>query len=296
MIKKCGLVIALMGTVLFGTFVQGSTAHASKGTNCTMTIDSKKHLGTNGNFAQASGSCNGFVRGVYVPDTKSYTVLGSINTNVKNGQKFQLSFPQTDGYVTLTVYTKSNAIKKTGAVKSSSVKVLNRTGSKDSIVISNVKKNDIVKVYSRYKNLLYTVKAKSSKVTLTNKKLSKKGGAIYVTARRGSYKESTMTKVSYKAEKKLSVKKTNAVKSSSVKVINRKGNKDTITISSVRKNDVVKVYSRYKNSLYTVKAKGSKVTLTNKKLSKKGGTIYVTVKRGNNKVSSMTKVAYKSEK
>ncbi|MGE7924725.1 hypothetical protein ACQKND_16300 [Viridibacillus arvi] len=201
MLKKCGLVVALVGTVFFGTFLQETKAYASKGTDCKMIIDAKEHLGTNGKFAKATGSCKGFLRGVYVPDSKQYTVLGSINTTVKNGQKFQLSFPEIDGYVTFTVYTKSKTIKKTDKVKTSSVKVLNRKGNNDKITVSKVRKNDVVKVYSRNKNLLYSVKSKGSKVIFSNKKLNKNGGTIFVSVKRGNFKESSITKVVYNAEK-----------------------------------------------------------------------------------------------
>lgn len=204
--KKTGLISALLISLLVTSTVPKDSVSAKEvapkikdAGSCTMVIDKNKHTGEHGNFAEASGVCKGFEQGVYSKQGKQYVVMGAVTQVIKNGQKVKMSTPYTDGEATLTVYTTT----KSPAVKKSAVKVSNAKGSKDQITISKVKKNDTIRIYkdSKKKKLLYTAKAKSSTLKFTNKKLSSKGGNLYVTLKRPYLKESSITKISYKAEK-----------------------------------------------------------------------------------------------
>ncbi|GEL05457.1 hypothetical protein RST01_20840 [Rummeliibacillus stabekisii] len=91
--------------------------------------------------------------------------------------------------------------------------------------------------------------------------------------------------------------KSPSVNKKSVKVLNSKGSKDNIVISKVQKNDVVNVYkdSKMKQLLYTTKAKSSSIEFKNKKLNKKGGYLYITLKRPYLKESIACTISYKAE-
>lgn len=91
--------------------------------------------------------------------------------------------------------------------------------------------------------------------------------------------------------------KSPSVNKNAVKVFNGKGSKDKIVISKVQKSDIVNVYkdSKKKKLLYTTKAKSSSVEFKNKKLNKKGGYLYITLKRPYLKESTACTISYKAE-
>ncbi|MDR6998657.1 hypothetical protein [Neobacillus niacini] len=100
---------------------------------------------------------------------------------------------------------------------------------------------------------------------------------------------STMTSLIYEPSKVL--------KKSQVKVTNNKGKKaDKITFNSLKKGDVIKVYSNAGTLLAAKEATGKTAVLTVKQLGKKSGKIYVSIIRAKHSESSRVSIAFKAEK
>lgn len=91
-------------------------------------------------------------------------------------------------------------------------------------------------------------------------------------------------KVYTKAESK-------AVSSKNIKIINKKGAKDTITVNKVSKKSIIRVYNEKGKLIKKSSASSNQVKL-NLNLVKKAGFVYVTQQRSNQLESSKTKVKY----
>lgn len=184
---------------------------------------------------------------------------------------------------------------QTPGLASSKVTVTNNKGKKDSIRISGIKKGDVIKVYnaSTKGKLIAQKTSTGSADTISVNQMGEKAGKIYVTVTSPSMTESKRTAVSFTGEQ------TNAIKSSQVKITNNKSKKDVITVSKLKKGNVVKVYSASKGG--KLLAKSGKVTKTSaaisiSQLSKKAGSVYITVQSDGMKESARVKVSYKAEK
>ncbi|KML41345.1 hypothetical protein [Cytobacillus firmus] len=184
---------------------------------------------------------------------------------------------------------------QTPGLASNKVTVTNNKGKKDSVRISGIKKGDLIKVYnaSTKGKLVAQKTSTGSADTISVNQVGEKAGKIYVTVTSPSMTESKRTAVSFTGEQ------TNAVKSSQVKMTNNKSKKDVITVSKLKKGDVVKVYSASKGG--KLLAKSGKVTKTSaaisiSQLGKKAGSVYITVQSDGMKESARVKVSYKAEK
>lgn len=184
---------------------------------------------------------------------------------------------------------------QTPGLTSSKVTVTNNKGKKDSIRISGIKKGDVIKVYNAStKGKLIAQKTSTGSADIISvNQIGEKAGKIYVTVTSPSMTESKRTAVSFTGEQ------TNAVKSSQVKITNNKSKKDVITVSKLKKGDVVKVYNASKGG--KLLAKSGKVTKTSaaisiSQLGKKAGSVYITVQSEGMKESARVKVSYKGEK
>ncbi|UYG93823.1 hypothetical protein [Cytobacillus firmus] len=184
---------------------------------------------------------------------------------------------------------------QTPGLASSKITVTNNKGKKDSIRISGIKKGDVVKVYnaSTKGKLIAQKTSTGSADTISVNQIGEKAGKIYVTVTSPSMTESKRTAVSFTGEQ------TNAVKTSQVKITNNKSKKDVITVSKLKKGDVVKVYIASKGG--KLLAKSGKVAKTSaainiSQLGKKAGSAYITVQSEGMKESARVKVSYKAEK
>ncbi|MEH7573290.1 hypothetical protein V7176_17065, partial [Cytobacillus firmus] len=184
---------------------------------------------------------------------------------------------------------------QTPGLASSKITVTNHKGKKDSIRISGIKKGDVIKVYNAStKGKLIAQKTSTGSADIISvNQIGEKAGKIYVTVTSPSMTESKRTAVSFTGEQ------TNAVKSSQVKITNNKSKKDVITVSKLKKGDVVKVYNASKGG--KLLAKSGKVTKTSaaisiSQLGKKAGSVYITVQSEGMKESARVKVSYKGEK
>lgn len=147
----------------------------------------------------------------------------------------------------------------------------------------NYKKDDVITFKNLQKGSTYTIhqdkskkkkldsfKASGSSATRKIKQLGTSSGSIYITVKKPNYKESAVTKVSYKVEKlpELSVK--------NVTVQNNIGN-DKITIKGLTKGFKYTIYNdkALKKRLKSFIATGKSKTLTVKQVGAKGGTLYI---------------------
>ncbi|MEK5066225.1 hypothetical protein [Cytobacillus sp. FSL R5-0596] len=221
---------------------------------------------------------------------------------VKGNAALQVSLKKGTYYLRLSNYSGATHIPysfklymQTPGLASSKVTVTNNKGKKDSIRISGIKKGDVIKVYnaSTKGKLIAQKTSTGSADTISVNQIGEKAGKIYVTVTSPSMTESKRTAVSFTGEQ------TNAVKTSQVKMTNNKSKKDVITVSKLKKGDVVKVYSASKGG--KLLATSGKVTKTSaaisiSQLGKKAGSVYITVQSDGMKESARVKVSYKAEK
>ncbi len=83
--------------VIFGFSLFTSSpieAEELKTGKCSITITSDN---VEGNYAQATGPCKGFIWGWYVPSDGSWVIDGSVTATVHNGQKLYFYLPPTAG-------------------------------------------------------------------------------------------------------------------------------------------------------------------------------------------------------
>lgn len=94
--------------------------------------------------------------------------------------------------------------EQTNILSAKQIKIYNNRKTSDVIYVSNLKKNDVIRVYSaakRGKQWIKPVTAKGSTLKLKIKQLGKKSGKVYVTVTRSGMLESSRFGVSFKSER-----------------------------------------------------------------------------------------------
>ncbi len=184
------------------------------------------------------------------------------------------------------------------------VKVLNnKAGDEDVITVSELAPGDIVKIYdaSTGGNLKATSAAVAEgkkEATITGKDLLvATGGTVYVTVTKPNKDESKRVTVKYEAEPT-----TVAPAVEKITVSNNKVEaEDTITVSELKKGDIVRVYEASKGGEAIVTSEAvaegkTEATILGKDLLKvTGGTVYVSVQSENELESARTAVKYESQ-
>ncbi|PEQ50907.1 hypothetical protein CN468_07740, partial [Bacillus cereus] len=184
------------------------------------------------------------------------------------------------------------------------VKVLNnKAGDEDVITVSELAPGDIVKIYdaSTGGNLKATSAAVAEgkkEATITGKDLLvATGGTVYVTVTKPNKDESKRVTVKYGAEPT-----TVAPLVGEITILNSKvGDADAITVSKLKKGDIVRVYEASKGgeAIATSEAVAegkTEATILGKDLLKvTGGTVYVSVQRVDELESTRTAVKYESQ-
>ena len=175
----------------------------------------------------------------------------------------------------------------------------NATGVDDSIYVSGLAPNDIVKVYraATGPTLLgtATVGAAATSVTVSVAQLGTSEGSVYVTVTSTALTESARTQVGYTSEKVAA-----APEPSNITVENNAaGTSDTVTVSGLSGGDSATVYktAAKTTALGSATAADGKtsVTISVTQLGAAGGTIYVSVKGANTLESSLTPVTFTTE-
>lgn len=178
------------------------------------------------------------------------------------------------------------------------ITVTNNSGISDTVVVSYLQEGDVVKVYNAASSgtLLgtATVAADTTEVKVTITQLGTSAGYAYISVTSPNKLESDRTSVSYLAEAT-----TDAPLGANVKVVNNASISDNLTVTFLKPNDVVRVYSKASAGTLlgsgTVAEDTTGITLTVTGLEANGGYVYVTVTSLGYAESSRTTVAYAAE-
>lgn len=167
-------------------------------------------------------------------------------------------------------------------------------GTADTVYVKRLNSGDVVKVYSASTGgtLLGSATSSGSDVTISIAQLEIESGTVYVTVTCSSQNESARVAASYSAEAS-----STAPAISSILVSNNPaGTADTVFVSELNTNDIVKVYSKSGSLLgkATVTA-GTTTTINITQLGAEAGAVYVTNTSTGKAESEQTKVDYTAE-
>lgn len=207
-------------------------------------------------------------------------------------------------YVTVTSYGKleSEAAKasygakpQTSAPVASYITVTNNAGVADTVTVTNLKSNDIIKIYSDpTKNDLLgtaTVQNSSSEATISITQIGTIAGNIYVSITSVGMLESNRTTVGFTAEKC-----STAPVSGNITVTNNAGMAAIVTVTGLTVNDVVKVYDAAEGGNLlgsaTMSSLKSSVVVDIPQLGTSSGFVYVSVKSVGKTESPRTAASY----
>ena len=242
---------------------------------------------------------------------KSGTLLGS--TYVQTGSaEAVVSISQlgsSAGYVYISV-TRSGKLEsvrtkvcyseeaQSDAPATSNISITNNAGKSDKIKVNFLEENDIVKIYNAESagTLLgmATVASSSTEATVQISQLGSSAGTVYVTVTKKGRKESSRTKAYYSEEAKSEVPTMN-----NINVANNVQIADTVKVSYLNVDDVVKVY----DALTDGNLLGSEVVTTGSaeatiKISQLGaaaGAVYISVTSTGKLESDRATVYYAEE-
>ncbi len=186
----------------------------------------------------------------------------------------------------------------TDAPEAGSIKITNNYKISDTVTISFLNTNDIVKVYNAASGgtLLGTGTAGEdiTEATIKITQLGASEGNVYVSVTAWGKKESARTKVGYCEEQK-----TTAPSSNNIIVKNNAGMSDTITVAFLDAGDVVNVYDSASGGNWlgsaVVDEGSTEVTIKITQLGASAGTAYVSVTTSGKKESDRTMVYYTKE-
>ncbi|QLI76290.1 Ig-like domain-containing protein [Bacillus pumilus] len=161
----------------------------------------------------------------------------------------------------------------TSPLLSSQVKVTNNKGKNDTVTIKGIKKQSVIKIFKQASGgkAIAQQTASSSNMTISLKQLGHTNGTLYISMKEPGLKEGNRVPIRYQGEK------SDVLKANQVKINNLKNKKDVITVSKIKKKDVIKVYSTNGKLLATSKpANSSSIKLYVKQVGAKSGKVYVT--------------------
>lgn len=184
-------------------------------------------------------------------------------------------------------------------VDSSNITVTNNAGKPDTVYFTSLSAGDIVKVYDSLQGgtLLgsATVAAGSTDTTVSISQLGKGSGSVYVTVSSTDRSESERKEVSYEAE-------ATSVELSPSQIVvtnNIVGTQDTIYVSGLNPDDIIKAYSAEKQGVLlgsaTVPSTGVDATIAVTQLGTAKGSVYVSVTNSGKLESKRTKSDYSDE-
>lgn len=224
--------------------------------------------------------------------TISVTQLGSDagNVYISVTSKGKLESDRTEAaYTAKTVSTAPNA---------SNVTVTNNASISDTVELTGLQPNDVVNVYDSASNgtLLgtATVASDSMAATVTIAQLGASAGTIYISITSTGKTESSRTSVQYSAEAQ-----SDPLAEGDITIENNAGTADTIDITGVSANDIVKVYTAATGGSVlgtaTVASGESEAVINISQLGTNAGSVYVSVTRSGNTESSRTQADYSAE-
>jgi hypothetical protein len=169
---------------------------------------------------------------------------------------------------------------ETVALESTSIAVLNKTGSPDTVKVTGLKAGDVIKVYKDDTITTplgkVTVTGTAKEATISIAQLGISEGSVFVTVANTALKESTRTKQNYAAE----LISTEPI-ADNITIVNNASLADTVTVAGLSEGDIVKVYNveTLGKSLGTATvAKGKvEVTVSISQTTTEAGNVYVSV-------------------
>ncbi len=190
------------------------------------------------------------------------------------------------------------AEQKSDPPMTSNITVVNNAGISDTVKVTFLYAYDLIKIYDKATggNLLgsATVSEGSTEVTVKITQLGISNGKIYVSVTSANKLESERT-VAYYTEEPTS----DTPESGNIKVVNNAKIADTVTVTFLNVDDVVKVYSSATGESLigseTVTSGNTQVSVSIAQLSTSAGSIYVTVTSVGKKESTRVKIDYSEE-
>ena len=186
-----------------------------------------------------------------------------------------------------------------GVPPTSNISIVNNSGRPDTITVTNLLPNDIIRVYKDNNLLTRSILAQSvfpvngNTCLISVPQIGQATGSVYVSVQSVDMLESTRTQIGYVAEKD----STPAV-AGNVTIVNNPG-PDFILVSGLKSNDVVRIYSLGSNPIMlgtaTVTPNTTYATFIVKQLGVGGGSINVTVTNTNCMESTKTSVTFTAE-
>ncbi|WP_170289395.1 NPCBM/NEW2 domain-containing protein [Metabacillus lacus] len=224
-------------------------------------------------------------------DVKNLTVRFPGNT-----KKIKLLVNQVNGAKGAQRVVFGNAVLTSLPVSSkletSQVSIKNNIKSDDIITVSNLSKNEKINVYNSKKQLVVSGTSLGSSLTLKVKQLGSPKGTVYITRTSSGKLESDQLAVGYSGEP-VSAK----INANQVSITNNKNKDDVITVKSLNKGDVVKVYgdAKSKKLLGSGTVSNNTLTIKVKQLGTKKGTVYITRESKGKLESPAVAVGFKAE-
>jgi len=223
-----------------------------------------------------------------IPVTQLASTAGNVYISVMSTGKLESAR-------TLAAYT---AKLVSSAPNASGVTVVNNAGIQDTIKVTGLQSDDVVKVYDSATNgnLLASSTVASGRLNanLTVSQLGVASGNIYISVKSTGKTESTRTAVGFAAEGQSDV-----LNSGDITIVNNSGSSDIITVTGVTTDDVVNVYSAATNGTTlgtaTVASGDSQANISISQLGTGAGSVYVTVTRSGKTESSRTNATYTAE-
>ncbi|MEC1068744.1 NPCBM/NEW2 domain-containing protein [Priestia megaterium] len=178
-------------------------------------------------------------------------------------------------------------------LSASRVSVANNYNQNDVVTVKSLAKGDVIKVYNTRGALLATSKPVTSNYTkVAIKQLGTAKGNILVSRTTSGVLESDPVSVPYAAEPVPSA----SVAAKQVTIENNKNKNDLITVKSLSKNDVIKVYNSKGSLITTSKPVTSNYTkISIKQLGTGKGNVLISRISTGKVESTKTSVAYKAE-
>ena len=182
------------------------------------------------------------------------------------------------------------------ALEPNSIAVNNNARGADTIYISGINGGDIVKIYNYAGKLLTskTIPSNAYETTISIPQLGSAKGVIYATVTTKDCAESDKVSIEFEGELFSEVPDKEYIV-----VTNNSGKPDTITVSGLSPNDMVKVYNASsKGSLLgsgTVPSAKNEVTISIAQLSVSQGTVFISVTSVGRNESSRIDVDYEAE-
>lgn len=186
----------------------------------------------------------------------------------------------------------------TAAPEPSGITTVNNYGIADTVTAAGLESGSVVKVYREASGGtaigLAEVSHGKSEATVSITQLGTGEGTIYVTATGEGKTESDRTAVTYPAEAA-----SDALEAGNITVVNNSGKSDTVKVTGLDPEDVIRVYNMASGgsrlASATVEA-GSLYTVINiSQLGTASGSIYVSVTRSGRSESGRTEVEYEAE-